>query len=440
MEENTLQARNVLSKRAQSILGIQFVISVLLLQLPYSSSMNMLMQMGIMGISAILYVYEPASALSAILLFNVLPTMINSATHSAQSMTGVYYLGYRMAWLFLLVIGILYILQHRNAFLMKRNAGGCVGFGAYILASGLWARDMTYYSDVFILLVGIYLAFPLLINSEEDVLYVWNTFILAGMLLAVSMMIYTLRVGAIQQTGVEKNSNYISLDTLIILALDAAYLLEYWRRISRLYKALITASIISSVFLLISYASRTAFLLLVAFLFLMAGILLKNNRRALIGMIVIAAIAIYLILSMGVFEFLATNFFKENFETGNGRTLLWAQYLQEYFDEGLLLKIFGRGFHVFRARFLGYDIFAHNSYLSILIDFGLIGFGLFVGNAIMCFGSLWKNRQQGLAMAVLIISAFLFAIDGYQDAMCASFIAFMAGSIPYISKKKRLGE
>ena len=149
-----MQVKNTaLEARDKTILGVQFVITILLMQLPYRASFNMLVQIGLFGIAALFYAYEPFSAVSSIMLFNILPTTINTAIHSAENATGVYYLGYQMSWVFLILVGIAYLVQQRNAFNISRCAWWCIGFGTYMLISEAWAWDTMYYSDTFFLLI-----------------------------------------------------------------------------------------------------------------------------------------------------------------------------------------------------------------------------------------------------------------------------------------------
>lgn len=419
----------VLVSRTKVILGIQFVLSALLILMPYNSSLNQLMQIGIMALSALFYVYEPVSAISSIVMFNILPTTVNTATSTGNA-TGVYYLGYKLSWVLLLVLAAIYLLMHRNELVIRQQKWRCIGFGAYMLISQLWVSDTTYYSDTFYLLIGIYIIFPLLINCEEDIRFVRNTFVLVGVILTVQMVIYTLSSGTIQESGSLINSNYLSLTTMIILTLNLSFLFENY--ISNRFKILLSLIVIFSSFLLISYASRTAFLVLVAYILLITAMLLKENRKALIGMFCITVVATILIFSLGIYEYLESTFFEENFETGNGRTLLWAQYLHEFKTENIVLKIFGRGFHIFRAQYLSFKIFAHNSYLSILIDFGLVGFILFVMGIISCVQRMAKMKQYSMAVAAFTIGIYILAIDGYQDSMFATFFAFITASASYL--------
>ena len=419
----------VLVSRTKVILGIQFVLSALLILMPYNSSLNQLMQIGIMALSALFYVYEPVSAISSIVMFNILPTTVNTATSTGNA-TGVYYLGYKLSWVLLLVLAAIYLLMHRNELVIRQQKWRCIGFGAYMLISQLWVSDTTYYSDTFYLLIGIYIIFPLLINCEEDIRFVRNTFVLVGVILTVQMVTYTLSSGTIQESGSLINSNYLSLTTMIILTLNLSFLFENY--ISNRFKILLSLIVIFSSFLLISYASRTAFLVLVAYILLITAMLLKENRKALIGMFCITVVATILIFSLGIYEYLESTFFEENFETGNGRTLLWAQYLHEFKTENIVLKIFGRGFHIFRAQYLSFKIFAHNSYLSILIDFGLVGFILFVMGIISCVQRMAKMKQYSMAVAAFTIGIYILAIDGYQDSMFATFFAFITASASYL--------
>lgn len=420
-----------LVSRTKVILGIQFVLSGLLILVPYRSSLNQLLQIGIMALSALFYVYEPVSAISSIVMFNILPTTVNTAT-STGSATGGYYLGYKLSWILLLVLAAVYLLMHRNELVIRRQKWRCIGFGAYMFISQLWASDTTYYSDTFYLLIGIYIVFPLLINGEEDIRFVWNTFILASVILTVQMVLYTLRSGTIQESGSLINSNYLSLTTMIMLTLNLSYLLDNREYLSKGFKTLLGLLIGCSAFLLISYASRTAFLILIAYILMIIAMLIKENRKALIGLICTTVIAVILIFSLGIYEYLASTFFEDNFETGNGRTLLWAQYLREFSNENIVLKIFGRGFHIFRAQFLSYKIFAHNSYLSILIDFGLVGLLLFATNIISCVQKMAKMKQYSMAIAAFAIGIYLIAIDGYQDSLFATYFAFITAYASYL--------
>ena len=410
-------------KKRGLILGIHFIVAAALIFLPYRSSINLFVQIGLMGLAVLSFVLEPVSVFSSMLFFNILPTTFNSAIQASEA---EYYLGYRMAWMVLLGLAVFYILIHHKKISIGRYSGICMGFGVYILITNLWAWDTTYYSDTFYLLVGIYVALPILLNTHEDTRFVWESFILAGLLLAANMLAYTLTVGLIQETGAAKDSNYLSLVTMIVLTMSIAYLYQFWRDVSKWLRIVISISAIMSVFLLISYASRTAFLVLLAYFLIIALYLIKNNKKALIILTFLGIVTIWLIYVQGVYDYLARTFFEENFETGNGRTVLWAQYWQEYLRESVLLKIFGRGFHVFRGNFLGFRFFAHNSYLSILIDFGFIGGILFVANAFLSMLSMWKNEYRFLSISMFVNCAFLFALDGYQNAMCAEYLAFCA--------------
>ena len=288
-----------------------------------------------------------------------------------------------------------------------------------------WGWDATYYGDTFFLLIGIYCITPLLIHSASDVQFLWISFISAGLLLTVRMLFFTLNVGTIQQVEVAADSNYISMNTIIILTLCMAYFFGYQQKKSWLISAILMVSVIGSVFLIVSYASRTAFLILIAYMIMVTGTMLRENLKAIIALVIIACITIYVVVSAGIFDYLASDFFEENFSTGNGRTLLWAQYIDEFLNENLLLKVFGRGFHVYRAKFVGFNLFAHNSYLSILIDFGLIGLCLFVAGTVKSVCELWKKRRILLAIGLIIVQVFSFALDGFQDAMSACYVAFM---------------
>lgn len=59
---------------------------------------------------------------------------------------------------------------------------------------------------------------------------------------------------------------------------------------------------------------------------------------------------------------------------GSGRNEIWASILLHYFDGTTTQRLFGRGFQaVTELKLTGRAILAHNDYLEILYDYGIVG-------------------------------------------------------------------
>jgi O-antigen ligase len=65
---------------------------------------------------------------------------------------------------------------------------------------------------------------------------------------------------------------------------------------------------------------------------------------------------------------------------GSGRTEIWQTVWRKFASSPFSEKLFGHGFHAvaYKVMPLGYSRFAHNSWLEILYDYGMVGLGLIV--------------------------------------------------------------
>jgi len=79
-------------------------------------------------------------------------------------------------------------------------------------------------------------------------------------------------------------------------------------------------------------------------------------------------------------------------DKGSGRFTAWQQVLDAYNNSSLVNKILGHGFHAVpvQVRPLGRVIYAHNSFLETLYDFGIVGFVWLVGIVLVLCKYTWK--------------------------------------------------
>lgn len=138
---------------------------------------------------------------------------------------------------------------------------------------------------------------------------------------------------------------------------------------------------------------------------------------------------ILIFLSLVVFVYwLYTNSYFELMEyrimndsgTGGGRSVIWEQKLNAFFDANFFSQIFGYGYE--GGLYLGTGIMFgfHNDYIAILCDYGFIGLALFL---CCLFYPIFKAPQQ--------VRSEVFALVAYLAVVCFSLEPISSGRLPY---------
>lgn len=76
------------------------------------------------------------------------------------------------------------------------------------------------------------------------------------------------------------------------------------------------------------------------------------------------------------------------------RVIYWAGILTEFFKENFINRFFGLGIDVFTKEYYPYDIMEkdpHNDFLKVLVEYGYVGFTLFISFLVSLFILLKKN-------------------------------------------------
>ena len=119
---------------------------------------------------------------------------------------------------------------------------------------------------------------------------------------------------------------------------------------------------------------------------------------------------------------------------GSGRNEIWASILLHYFDGTTTQRLFGRGFQaVTELKLTGRAILAHNDYLEILYDYGIVGLMLLLMWLVQLaylYRRAWKAKLTILPSYTYTLCCVLFlSVFSYlfiqSDLML--FIAFYLG-------------
>lgn len=131
----------------------------------------------------------------------------------------------------------------------------------------------------------------------------------------------------------------------------------------------------------------------------------------------------------------------ERDDVSNGREEIWDLILKDISNQGLLATIFGNGYeasHKLTYRFLWDAIGAHNDFIDILYNFGIIGFLFFILLIVSCLRIIViaiKVKSSYADMLAYLMVCFLFGslvssnMTRYATVYFGVFFYYMAGQI-----------
>lgn len=128
---------------------------------------------------------------------------------------------------------------------------------------------------------------------------------------------------------------------------------------------------------------------------------------------------------------------------GSGRDEIWSSVIAGFKESSVIQKITGHGYHSVTS-LMGKALLAHNDYLEILYDYGLVGIGLvllFVLTLIRRLFKLWRLRSKLLPSYFAAMVLFLM-FSGFSYLMVQSLrilflIAFFGAVDPLIKIQGR---
>ena len=129
----------------------------------------------------------------------------------------------------------------------------------------------------------------------------------------------------------------------------------------------------------------------------------------------------------------------DSYKTVNGREDMWSSAIRIFYNN----PIFGCGYGSYQI-ISGSLYNAHNGYLQLLAEVGILGCAVFftisIETMVRAFKNLHFSKSTGNYLAVnLLILTFLYAVTGNVFHMPAQLITlFMASSIVYSNNRSTI--
>ena len=174
----------------------------------------------------------------------------------------------------------------------------------------------------------------------------------------------------------------------------------------------------------------------------------KKWRRLLMIVLMVlvaglALIAIVRALNLDIFE----RFMELSEDGGSGRNQIWFQVYLDYKNGTFLELLFGQGYQsVTKMMLTGRAILAHNDYLEILHDYGVIGLiliSVWLIQVVFCFFKTWRKRNILLpsfsytisTISLLSLLSYLF-IQSYLMIFIAAYLGIVMAVESKQSKRR----
>lgn len=259
------------------------------------------------------------------------------------------------------------------------------------------------------------------IESRKDILTMVQTYIIAAAVLIVLLMATgQLFVSGRLGSDLIGNANSFA-NQLLFPAVLSIWLLIYDK--GRMKRYIYLAALLITLLAIGLTGGRKIVLIVgvcAVLLYLMNG--MGNISRTLRNIVIVAVLigaAVYAMMNIPVlYNSIGVRFFNPNERVLQSDQTRWI-YVRMGLEGWLQKPILGHGLDTFKyhnQQLTGAFHYAHNNFVEMLYDFGLVGFILYYGFPLNCIKRLWKmpsSMQAWRALGLsLIVAVFLFDLGG----------------------------
>lgn len=295
-------------------------------------------------------------------------------------------------------------------------------FFGYIIISGIWCINRTFYLDrlsTYTLYIVLILFLHTLMPNKKERRLMLNGIYFGGIISSVLLLINN---GTAVDIGLREtivifgrmiDPNILAYSCVISFVIDLYYIMFERKKIC----VLIIPIILYAIFML---GSRGALLTCVATL----GFMLLNTEfssNALLKkilLIILVFIACFLIYT----EFIVTSEFASRFTIDNlvgqgnlgtaNRDKIWAAAAQQIFNRPFLG--YGNGASMYAIEMVYKYYGTHNSYIMVLLEFGIVGFVLCGAWVVRVWRLCKQNQFKVYTFLFFSLSIFVFFVEGFS--------------------------
>ena len=336
---------------------------------------------------------------------------------------------------------------------------------AFFLLSMAWGLDLwTCYwglRQVFVVFIGMLASYRYMKCTPDGVKNILKVYLVESFILVVFIFLNIdqfeqgVRLG--QQLGDDEetalNSNIIAIN--LCYAIYCGFVIFGQGKKNMLNRLMFVASVALFLYLILLTGSRKS-LLMLAIPLLVFAFLQKSKRKGFVVLLVASSVIVvggYAVMNIPMlYDIMGSrveemfNILSGNVETGDDVSRMFLiTYGIEWFKEQPLL---GYGINNFltmsnnTSMFAGQNFYAHNKYIELLVDVGIIGFLIYYS----CLVYIWKKLKGNFSDSILNKwVASLIVVRLFLDFAMVSYYSFTSNLIlclcfyaVYVSRKSKV--
>lgn len=321
---------------------------------------------------------------------------------------------------YLIIVMILFLLNIKNSTRTQRPPKSLLLFGIYVIFLDCIAGVGLENIDYSILIIILSFFFVSLDGHEKEMYFL--SFAMVSIVLCIFFFTYGQSNVEVSEDGRVEwvDPNYMGnvCGMGVVLAYNA-FINNYFSN-KKLYSHLCLLAVLAGVIMLILNASRGAFLSMsVAIIVVTMFAKIPLQKKVLVS--ALAVIGVICLYNYGVFDVLQERIVSDD-GTGNARTLIWASKFEAFLELPLYKQCFGLGYRGgFELAFPGGYGF-HNDYLALIVDYGYIGFLLFV--SMLLYPIRIVRRHSSSKPIVISMILFLLTCSATLEPYSAGRLAY----------------
>lgn len=341
-----------------------------------------------------------------------------------------------------LLSGLAYLRIRDKKMLVDRVACKLLVFYVFMIVSAVWCFNFGLYFDrlsTYTLGISLIIVLQLLEPNEREKNLLINALWLGGT--AVSFLILyssaaTINIGGRETLvlfGRQVDPNYLAFSVILSFVINLYYL--FYKNNRTLIKMIFCATQVILAYTIIALGSRGAFLSMsVMMAIIVLNVRFEGNSILKKILLILCAVIVAYVFYTGVLEsggemsrFTIDNLLGKG-ELGTAkRTDIWHHALEQFFNRPILGYGLGSAPYAIANvyRFVG----THNSYIMVLLEFGMIGFCLFVSWQVSFLKRLFGQEDKIYFFLELALLLFIIFIEGFPTkAFWGALIVMFVGS------------
>ena len=426
-----------LSNLNKKVIIITCLFMVISLYAPYIRAFTYIYQIAVLTFIFLVARKNIGSCIVPLVLLTVTRDYI--AASISASFSSSYGINGRILVGIMLIIIFLFLYKRHYKIDSTKSSLMMLLFGLQMMLSQFFAVSLEEYGEFFCGICLMYMIFPYIIDSDEDIIISRLTFAIAGFFMAIGILPYILNYTDLSAytTFINGNSllvdrNYQSLFIMLCVLQTIVFLIENGNTLAWIIKIAVVVIIIADVAIVVAGGSRSAIITTIAAIIIYLIINKKNISKSLVFLLIVGLVGI-IAFQMGLFDVVIERFHASDVSSGNGRFDIWERFIVSYCDGNIISWLFGRGL-VGRVYT---DNAAHNVYISILFCFGIVGIILYLGNIFITIHNCIKTKHANELIVLVPILIMCCTLEPYYRIECAIYIPLVSSTAVYYLRRKR---